>query len=272
MRTISLLIACVLVLFGCGTSVAATVDDLYQAQAIVTGQTEKNRGPGIAACLTDVLVKVSGDPRLAHDKRVEALAAQAGTFVRAFRYRDRMAGLPVHDEQGTRDRPYYLTVDFDPVKIDAALRALGREPWSAARPRVVVFLAVRTAAGAYVLADDGSDGPGQRESFQAASWKMGVPMTLPAQAALAKEGLSVETVASADLRSLDAAAKTVGGDLALAGSMAFSDAVHGWIAEWRLAWHGKSHRWQVRGVNFDEAFRNAMRGTAQILSGNGQPD
>ena len=85
-------------------------------------------------------------------------------------------------------------------------------------------------------------------------------MALPAQAVLAKNGLSAGTVAAADLHSLDAAAKTAGGDLALAGSMAFSDVVHGWIADWRLAWHGKTHRWQVRGVNFDEAFRNAMRG------------
>ena len=34
---------------------------------------------------------------------------------------------------------------------------------------------------------------------------------------------------------------------------------------------GKTYRWQVRGVSFDEAFRVAMGGAAQILSGNGQP-
>ncbi len=34
---------------------------------------------------------------------------------------------------------------------------------------------------------------------------------------------------------------------------------------------GKSYDWQVRGVSFDEAFRVAMRGAAQVLSGNGQP-
>jgi hypothetical protein len=28
----------------------------------------------------------------------------------------------------------------------------------------------------------------------------------------------------------------------------------------------------VRGVSFDDAFRNALRGAAQVLSGNGQPD
>ena len=53
-----------LILVGCGAAIAANVDDLYQAQAIVTGQREETRGAGLAQCLTDVLVKLSGDPRL----------------------------------------------------------------------------------------------------------------------------------------------------------------------------------------------------------------
>lgn len=261
-----------LLIAACSAAVAASVDDLYQAQTIVTGQTEPNRSAGFAQSLTDVLVKVSGDPRLMNEPRVAAMAGQAATFVRAFRYRDRMAGIPVHDEQGTRDRPYDLTVDFHPEKIDAALRALGREPWAASRPRVVVFLAVRNGALAYVLADDGNRGFNQREALQEASKKIGVPIALPNQAALSTAGLDFEKLPTVDLSSLDAAAKTTGGDLALAGSMVFSDEARGWIADWRLASQGMTYRWQIRGVNFDEAFRNAMRGTAQILSGHGQPD
>jgi uncharacterized protein len=273
MRKNSGLIACLtaLLILVCGSAAAAVVEDLYQAQTIVTGQTDENRGTGFAQCLTDVLVKVSGDPRLIDDPRVAAMAGQAGTFVRAFRYRDRMEGLPVHDEQGTRDRPYDLTVDFHPEKIDAALRSLGREPWTASRPRLVVFLAVRNGPVTYVLADDGDRGPGQRDALATASRKMGMPVALPTRAALAGAGLSFETLPAADPQTLDATAKTAGGDLALAGSMVFSDDVHGWIVDWHLDWQGKPYRWRIQGVNFDEAFRNAMRGAAQIISGHGQP-
>ncbi len=35
--------------------------------------------------------------------------------------------------------------------------------------------------------------------------------------------------------------------------------------------NGREYRWQIRGVSFDEAFRDAMRGAARILSGNGAP-
>ena len=110
---------------------ASAADDLYRTQAIVTGQGEAERARGFALCLEAVLVKASGDPRLIGDPEVVPMKAQAGSFVIGFEYQDRMKGIPVHDEQGTRDRPYDLTVTFDQQKIDAALRSLRRTPWLA---------------------------------------------------------------------------------------------------------------------------------------------
>jgi hypothetical protein len=123
LRKLCLSIACLGAMLASGGAAAGTVDDLYRAQTIVTGQGGQDRPRGFAECLEQVLVKVSGDPRLIGDPRVVAMAKQAGTFVADFGYRDRMAGIPIHDEQGSRDRPYDLTVSFDPAKIDAALRA-----------------------------------------------------------------------------------------------------------------------------------------------------
>jgi uncharacterized protein len=269
---ISALIICLMatVTLGCGAAAAAG-DDLYRAQTIVTGQGEESRRVGFAECLQQVLVKVSGDPRLLDDPRVGAMAGQAATFVAAFDYRDRMAGIPVHDEQGTRDRPYDLTVRFQPARIDAALRSLGREPWSASRPRVVALVAVRLGTTTYLLASDGERGRDQREALADAAERFGIPMALPDQVALAKAGLSYGSLPTVDPPHLDAAARTMGGDLALGGSMLWSEEALGWIADWRLGARGEGYQWQVRGVSFDDAFRNAMAGAAQILSGHGRP-
>jgi hypothetical protein len=265
-------IACLaaLLMFGDGAA-AGNVDGLYQARTIVTGQGEASRRVGFADCLEQVLVKVAGDPRLLDDPRVTGLAAKADTFVADFQYHDRMAGIPVHDEQGTRDRPYDLTVAFHPARIDAALRSLGREPWSVPRPRVVVLVAVRLGT-TYLLASDGERGRDQREALADAAERFGIPIALPDQAALTKAGLSYESLPTFDLPRLDALAGTMGGDLAVGGSMLWSEEALGWIADWRLSAPGKTYRWQTRGVGFDDAFRDAMAGTAQILSGHGQPD
>jgi hypothetical protein len=89
----------------CGT-MATAADDLYRAQAIVTGQGEANRIVGFASCLEDVLVKVSGELRLAGDPRLNAYKADAAKLVRDFSYRDEKGGKPKNDEQGTRDRSF----------------------------------------------------------------------------------------------------------------------------------------------------------------------
>jgi len=253
------------------SAAAADTSELYQATAIVTGTGEVNRRLGLAMCLEEVLVKVSGDARLIGDERVVALMAKAGALVSEFRYRDRFAHRPINDEQGTRDRPHDLTVDFDRAKIDAELARLGRKPWTAPRPRLVVFLGVNNGAVTYALAGDGERGADQRDALAAAARQVALPMTLPNQAALASARASYESLAASDPANFNAAAKAAGGDLALVGRLAWSDKAMGWIAEWGLASGGKAYRWQISGVSFDDAFRSAMRGAAQVLSGNGQP-
>jgi hypothetical protein len=260
-----------LLLVGLRPAAAVTIDNLYEAQAIVTGTGEKNRLPGLVQCLEDVLVRVSGDPRLIGDPTAIALGKNVGDYVSSFRYRDRMEGIPIHDEQGSHDRPHDLTVDFDPAKIDTALHALGREPWTSERPQLVVFLGVTNAKGSFVLTADGDESPYMGESLAAASTRMAVPTVLPRQAELKKSGLTVDALAESLPADLDARAKEAGGDKPLIGSLVWSDEELGWIADWRIEADGKAYQWQARGISFDAAFRNAMRGAAQILSGHGAP-
>jgi hypothetical protein len=250
---------------------AATVEDLYQAQTIVTGQGEANRMVGFARCLTDVLVKVSGDLRLTGDPRLEPMTAQAATMVTGFSYHDRMSGIPVHDEQGTRDRPYDLTITFDPGKIDAAVRTLGLAPWGASRPRLAVFVGMRNGAVITMLTSDGDRGRDQRDAFMAAARMRGLPVVLPSAATLAAAGLDFAHLAKADMGRLDALAKQGDADQALAGQLVWVDRSLGWTADWRIARQGGSPRWRIAGVSFDEAFRYGLGGALQILSGHGTP-
>jgi hypothetical protein len=244
---------------------------LYQGRTIVTGEREETRLPGVRACFADVLVKVSGDRRLLDDPRAQSLLQSAPAFVTHFETRDRMAGRPIRDEQGTRDRPYDLTVDFDPVRIDALLAGLGRRPWPAPRPRLVIFLGVRDTKRSYVLAEGGDFGSLQREAFLDASVKFGVPIAFPGTSALDAADLSFASLAAADPTLLLDLARRAGGRQPLRGSLIWDSAALGWAARWQLNHGGRDHAWGVAGVNFDAAFRDAIGGAAQVLSGNGEP-
>jgi uncharacterized protein len=245
--------------------------NIYQTRAIVTGEREETRLPVLGQCLKDVLKKVSGDPVIDRDPRVEAFASQAQTYIKSFSYRDRMEGIPIHDEQGTRDRPYDLTVDFHPEKIDELLQALGQKPWTARRPTIVVMLAVKYEARSYLLTGDADEGFDQRESFMAAAWLTGMPMTLPSTAAFNEAGMTAEKLPTADPGELARIARASGGGVVLVGSIAWNKGMLGWKGDWQLYSVDGPHHWQIRNVNYDAAFRSAMRGAAQVLSGNGEP-
>jgi hypothetical protein len=264
------IIVCI-VLLSLTTAVSQELDALYQAKAIVTGQSETNRIPGFADCLRQVVVKVSGDQRLLGEPAFVDILPKAGELVTSFSYRDRLEGIPIHDEQGTHDRPHDLTCVFDRAKIDGALQSLGSRPWLEPRPRLAVFLGVSQNAKTFALTHEGSESPYMGESFEAAAAPLAMTIVLPGKAELVQSGLDFEALRNTDMAELNTLAKAAGGDLALAGSIVWSDEDLGWVADWRLAPAGETHRWQVRGVSFDEAFRVAMRGAAQILSGNGTP-
>jgi uncharacterized protein len=245
--------------------------NIYQARAIVTGEREETRLPALGQCLKDALKKVSGDPNIDRDPRVEEFAKQAQAYVKDFSYRDRMEGIPIHDEQGTRDRPYDLTVDFHPEKIDDILLALGQKPWMARRPTIVVILAVKYEARSYLLTGDADEGFDQRESFMSAAWLTGMPMVLPSSATLNEAGMTAEKLPMASFADLKRIERASGGGTVLVGSISWNKGMLGWKGDWQLHSAGGLHDWQIQNVNFDTGFRSAMRGAAQVLSGHGEP-
>ena len=240
-----------------GQAPAAQPLGRYEARTIVTGTDMRSRPTGFAACLVDVLVKVSGDPALAHDARVAALAAHADRLVADYDYWDRMTGIPHHDEQGNYDRPYDLTVRFDQATVNEALAGLGHAPWQGQRPLLVPVLHVEGYAGAWDLTADGEVGRGQREAMEAAAERYDMPLQLPRRA---------------DLLAWRAKPQEAGkNELAILGTLRWSDTDNGWVGAWHITWQGRAYDWGIRGVNFDEAFRDAVRGAMRVVSGNGPP-
>jgi hypothetical protein len=256
------------VLTCCASPMSAAESDLYRAKVTVTGQGEANRMLGFAACLEDVLIKVSGAQRLSGDKRLARYKSKAKSFVTSFSYRDQFFGKPIRDEQGTRDRPYDLTVEFEQSKIDGILGVLGLKPWLSHRPVVAVFVAMEQGARNYVVTIDGSQSDLQRDALLAAADKRGMPIMLPGAAALAKSNITGETLGAASLSALASIAAEQNAEAVLTGRLVWDDRQLGCTTQWQIDWAGRTRRWQVRGVTFDEAFRRGIGGAAQVLSGN----
>jgi hypothetical protein len=250
------------------STLAAAAENLYRAQTIVTGQGESNRIIGFATCLEDVLIRVSGALTLEGDPRLKSRPAD---FVSAYSYHDLMSGTPKRDEQGTRDRPYDLIVDFDDKKINDVLDSLGVGPWLSRRPSLGVFVEMEQGSRQYIATSDAKQSDLQRDSLLSAASKRGMMIVLPDVAALAKANITAAELLTTPSSTLASVAAEQGGEVALVGRLKWENSELGWTTEWRMDWNGRMHRWQLRGVTFDEAFRRGIGGAAQILSGNGDP-
>ena len=249
---------------------AAAMDivELYQSKTIVTGQGEKNRKFGFRDCLDRVLVRVSGDSRLPDLTPMAALRDRAGDFVDSFSYRDRLAGKPIHDEQGTYDRPHDLTCWYRPDIIDPLLAQLGSRPWLGDRPKLTILLDVDRGATAYDVARDSDRDLAMRQAFDQAAEPLAFSVDFPTTAQVGDLLAGSKHSRLGDLEPQDIPPTM---STPVFGHLVWSDKGLGWVATWRFQPRSEPVQWTVRGVNFDEAFRVAVGGVAQILSGNGNP-
>jgi uncharacterized protein len=116
---------------------------------------------------------------------------------------------------------------------------------------------------------DGTRSDLQRDALLAAADRRGMAIVLPSMAALAKSNMSGAQLRTAPLPALAPVAAELAGEVVLVGRLVWDDRELGWATQWQMDWRGRTHRWQVRGVTFDEAFRRGIGGAAQVLSGNG---
>jgi hypothetical protein len=227
---------------------AGALPGIYAGQAIVTGIDQRDRPRGLRLCLGQVLVNVSGDPNILRRPGAAGILAGAAGMAVSLNYVDRMSGLPHHDDQGTRDRPFTLTANFDPAKVAAALTALGETPRKGPRPAVFLAVHVHGPAGDFGL--DGGPGTGydmpelMRASIDDAASQYRLRVKLPGGASAAPAGMMVVT-----------------------GTLTWSDADFGWDA----AWGASGVHWGEHGVSFDDAFRGALAGALGIASGHAPP-
>ena len=134
---------------------------------------------------------------------------------------------------------------------------------------MVVVVHGRTNSG--ILSSDGAFDPDMREALANAARRYGLTVGLPSVATLQSNQISMDTTKVAPGDRLLKVAELSNSELPLVGDLQWSDAALGWVATWRIEASGRRYRWSVSGVNYDEAFRNAVRGAARVLSGNGEP-
>ena len=150
------------------------------------------------------------------------------------------------------------------------LKALGLKPWLSHRPVLAVFVEMEQHERKFIVTSDGTQSDLQRDALLAAAARRGMNIVLPTAAALAKANINGTELSKTPSSTLVSLAAGQGGEVALVGRLVWNDRDLGWTTQWQIDRPGRPHRWRLRGVTFDEAFRRGVGGAAQVLSGNGE--
>ncbi|WEX09904.1 DUF2066 domain-containing protein [Chelativorans sp. AA-79] len=264
------LASAVAILFTCADgALAADIDELdalYREATVITGKFENEVQRGFAECFERVLVKVSGDTDLAGSPAVVAMAVRAEEFVETYELHDRMAGIPVNDEQGTRDRPHVLSVQFSPDEINEALQTLGSEPWLD-RPPLTLAVAIDNGTNRFLLAQDAQSGADQREALAQLGERYGLELVIPDNSALAAIPIDSATFDLPESDEAEGIRKALGAEALLAGVLVWNQEAFRWWSQWRLIGENAEERWEADSVSFDTVFRNVLETAVQELSG-----
>lgn len=250
--------------FDAGRAAGVEVSGLYDAETIVTGRGEAERQRGFGIGLSEVIAKLSGDAESGQSAAVRRLLSRAGDFVERYEYEDRMKGIPIHDEQGTRDRPFYLRMSFDRSAVDRALKTLGLPRWSSDRPRLMVWLGIQDSVRSYVLDSETEFGFGQREVLKSVSRQRGVPLVMPS-GGRPENPIAYSDIARGDVPRLRHAANLYAADAILFGTLVMDKNGY-WTASWALDWKNRQARHRLDGVTFDVALRAAIEQAAKTFS------
>ncbi|RLQ88444.1 DUF2066 domain-containing protein [Notoacmeibacter ruber] len=233
-----------------GRAVADPADfqGLNCATTIITGTVDPEKSRGVAETLRQVLVKLTGDEASAADN---AMPSSFDPPVEKLELEDRMKDIPVHDEQGTRERPHFLRVCFEREPLLSAIRSAGFKPWLEERPTLEIRLAIETPGGRYILRETGAEGFGQRLALIDTAVERGLPVSLPDQ--------NSDTLDVGDLKSFvfeGPPALTEQDHPVLYGLLTLNPDGADWDATWRLS--GEAKNWKADEVSFDEAFRTGL--------------
>ena len=241
-----------------GLSVAAEVKELYRVETAARGRDETTRAEDLRAALNRVLKRLVRTGDMASGT-VRDILAKPENYVLQFDYETRGEG-----ERSVS----ILRVDFDPARLNGALRKRGIEVWGAERPEVLVWLTIRDKQGPWALASERV--PEVNRILDELSLTTGLPVTLPLWDLADQQALSLADIEAGHSERIRMAAQRYETDTILAGRLTPA-AGTAWEVDWRLYRGSAEDRWQGKSAEIREILASGMDGAYARLAAQSIP-
>lgn len=239
---------------------AVEVTELYETELAVSSQGRTERHEAVRAGLVEVLIKVSGNEKVALLPGIPELLGRSLQFLQQYRYRTedaRTAGRPEPTEP-----QQWLWMRFNQAGLDKALREIKVPIWGHTRPSTLLWLAVERR-GRRSLAG-GSEESELLAAISSQAKRRGIPLALPLLDLEDQQRIKAtdvwvnfqDTILKASAR-YPSEAILVGRLLELGDDR--------WQARWSLNLGGQLFDWSQTG-KLEEALAPGIEGTASTLA------
>lgn len=226
---------------------AATAPNLYQASIIVASQTESERQKVLPEAMQQVLIKQTGNPRVADNPKVRSYLYQAANYIQQYHYNNSSDG-----------NKLTLIITFNAYAIDNLLQTIGQQKWLTERPLILVWLA-KEADGQRNVVDE-NDALGRELRFVAEQY--GIPVIFPAYDLEDLQQVSIDDLWVPNLNPIQNAAQRYQADEMLIGRV-IRNGSQNWAAQWQL---GRGAQWQTiiaTGASSDAVMHQSL---AQVVA------
>lgn len=252
-----------IILFSATAASVAEVNTLYQWQAEVSSQDEKERNDITPSILQQVIVKVVGDRQAVNNADLTAVFADANRFVARYTYQ-----YANHDGDATTPDQLHVVMDFDRTAIHNALERIGLPVWDINRPEILIWVATEMEGNQRLFGD--ADVSKWLTLLRYHAKRRGLPIVFPLMDLQDQTQISFTDIWSANDQTLLQASERYATPIVVSTRFRGSEGAMG--ISWQALFADQSERWQSEGdansaiaSGMDELADRLGRRFAQIL-------
>ncbi len=235
----------------------AQINGLYDAVSPVVGTEAVERNTAVRAAFGKVLVKVTGNRRVASRKALAADSKNASRYVQQYRYQV-LSGTDNRDQPGRQ-----LKVSFDKNELDRLLQSRGLPVWSANRPSVLVWLGLESKRKRRLMNPEiDAD---LRLVLEQVAAERGIPLVLPLMDLEDQGQMQVADLWGNFESNIRTASRRYAPELILTGSLVRVNKGR-WRGEWQLYYADSQSHWSAEADSRISLTADALQRTGDHLA------
>jgi uncharacterized protein len=240
----------VLTSFWLPHAVAVRLDSLYTTKVYVANKSTLARQVAVTQSLEKVLIKVSGNVKVASIAKVKQQLTQAEPYLQRFSY------------QAVEGGGYWLVTKFNPRAVKQLLVSAAQAVWGEQRPQLLTWMVIRqNPEPQLVFANTGSQIP--RLLSQFANFR-GLPIILPIFDQNAIDQVSVADILEVRVDTLMRNARRYTAPAILLITLT-PGVIGPWQGEWLLLVDGERLHWQNQGDSLANTVQDGINNATDLL-------